>query len=145
MAYRLSRLPTITVGPGASVKYEVGIDQCPTSLEDAIHDAQRLWKDIAESAMRMVMVETLLTEEERAEESTIPSTNGVTGNPDTSKTAAKVPALPLAILKASRVPKVSLRVLDTAIPRDRKPLMTAQNWCREDSERPNDTTKGFWL
>lgn len=51
-----------TVGEGASMNYDHGIDafasimQCPTSLERAIADAERLLTDAAESMMRMVMI-----------------------------------------------------------------------------------------
>jgi glycerate 2-kinase len=51
-----------TIGEDADVNYEVGIDafasimQCPTSLEVAISQAERLLTESAESAMRMVMV-----------------------------------------------------------------------------------------
>lgn len=50
------------VGPNADANYEAGIDayvsmlQCPTTLEKAIQEAERLLKDSAEGAMRMVMV-----------------------------------------------------------------------------------------
>ena len=51
-----------TVGEGASLNYNHGIDayasimQCPSSLEKAITDAQRLLTDAAETMMRMVMI-----------------------------------------------------------------------------------------
>ena len=51
-----------TIGQDADVNYEVGIDafasimQCPSSLETAIADAERLLTESAESVMRMVMV-----------------------------------------------------------------------------------------
>ncbi|KAK5016097.1 hypothetical protein LTR16_003475, partial [Cryomyces antarcticus] len=51
-----------TIGDNAAVNYEVGIDafasviQAPTTLEDAMQDAERLLVEGAESAMRMVMV-----------------------------------------------------------------------------------------
>lgn len=51
-----------TVGVGADVNYSAGIDafasimQCPTSLENAIQEAERLLKDSAECMMRMVIV-----------------------------------------------------------------------------------------
>lgn len=51
-----------TIGQDASVNYEAGIDayasimQCPSSLETAIADAERLLIESAESVMRMVMV-----------------------------------------------------------------------------------------
>ncbi|TKA79404.1 hypothetical protein B0A49_03343 [Cryomyces minteri] len=51
-----------TIGENAAVNYEVGIDafasvmQAPTTLEDAMQDAERLLVEGAESAMRMVMV-----------------------------------------------------------------------------------------
>lgn len=55
-----------TVGLGARTNYEAGIDayasiiQGPSTLEMAIRDAKRLLTDAAESAMRMVMVGTVL-------------------------------------------------------------------------------------
>lgn len=51
-----------TVGEGASMNYEHGIDayasimQCPSTLEKAIADASRLLADAAESMMRFVMI-----------------------------------------------------------------------------------------
>lgn len=51
-----------TVGEGASMNYNHGIDayasimQCPTSLEKAIGDAQRLLTDAAEATTRIFMV-----------------------------------------------------------------------------------------
>ncbi|KAG4417534.1 hypothetical protein IFR04_009346 [Cadophora malorum] len=69
------KLPVIalagTVGVDADVNYLAGIDafasimQCPTSLENAIDQAERLLKDGAESAMRMVVVGRGLNEEKR--------------------------------------------------------------------------------
>lgn len=60
------QLPVIaiagTIGPGARVNYDIGIDamtcilQRPTTLDDAINDAERLTKESAESVMRMVAV-----------------------------------------------------------------------------------------
>ncbi|KAG8625841.1 hypothetical protein KVT40_006242 [Elsinoe batatas] len=51
-----------TVGQGADVNYQAGIDaftsilQAPTTLDKAIAEAERLVTDAAESTMRMVMV-----------------------------------------------------------------------------------------
>lgn len=70
------KLPVVvlagTVGENADVNYLAGIDaftsimQGPTSLENAIEQADRLLKDGAESAMRMILVgRGLLNEEKR--------------------------------------------------------------------------------
>ncbi|KAL2000338.1 hypothetical protein VTN02DRAFT_3264 [Thermoascus thermophilus] len=66
MRAKKHRLPVIalagTIGPGADANYKVGIDayvcmlQRPTTLEEAIREAERLLTDSAECAMRMVMV-----------------------------------------------------------------------------------------
>ncbi|KAH6887615.1 glycerate kinase [Thelonectria olida] len=63
-------LPTIaiagTIGPGARVNYDIGIDaftcilQRPTTLDDAVNDAERLTRESAESVMRIVNVGRLL-------------------------------------------------------------------------------------
>jgi glycerate 2-kinase len=51
-----------TIGEGAQVNYQVGIDayasimQRPTTLENAIEEAEKLLTESAESAMRMVMI-----------------------------------------------------------------------------------------
>jgi glycerate kinase len=51
-----------TLGIDADINYAAGVDafasmmQCPTSLENAIEEAERLLKDLAESAMRLVIV-----------------------------------------------------------------------------------------
>lgn len=51
-----------TIGEGAQVNYDVGIDayasilQCPGSLEAAIKDAEGLLEESAEAAFRMVMI-----------------------------------------------------------------------------------------
>lgn len=51
-----------TVGEDAEVNYEAGIDayasmiQSPTTLEEAVENADELLKDSAEAAMRMVMI-----------------------------------------------------------------------------------------
>lgn len=60
------QLPVIaiagTIGPGARVNYDIGIDamtcilQRPTTLDDAVSDAERLTKESAESVMRIVAV-----------------------------------------------------------------------------------------
>jgi hypothetical protein len=50
------------LGIDADINYATGVDafasmmQCPTSLEKAIEEAERLFKDGAESAMRLVIV-----------------------------------------------------------------------------------------
>jgi glycerate 2-kinase len=55
-----------TIGPGASVNYAVGIDaytcilQKPTTLEEAIKEAERLTKESAEGVMRMIVVGRML-------------------------------------------------------------------------------------
>lgn len=55
-----------TIGPGARVNYDVGIDaytcilQRPTTLEDAIQEAERLTKESAEGVMRMVVIGRML-------------------------------------------------------------------------------------
>ncbi|KAH6661783.1 glycerate kinase [Plectosphaerella plurivora] len=55
-----------TIGPGASVNYDVGIDaytcilQKPTTLEEAIKEAERLTKESAEGVMRMIVVGRML-------------------------------------------------------------------------------------
>lgn len=57
-----------TIGIDAEANYEAGIDafasilQGPTTLENAIKEVERLLKDSAESAMRMVMVGRSLSE-----------------------------------------------------------------------------------
>lgn len=60
------QLPVIaiagTIGQGARVNYDIGIDamtcilQRPTTLDDAINDAERLTRESAESVMRIVAV-----------------------------------------------------------------------------------------
>lgn len=51
-----------TIGPGAKVNYDIGIDamtcilQRPSTLDDAVSDAERLTKESAESVMRIVAV-----------------------------------------------------------------------------------------
>ena len=51
-----------TIGPGARVNYDIGIDamtcilQRPTTLDDAVNDAERLTRESAESVMRIVAV-----------------------------------------------------------------------------------------
>lgn len=55
-----------TIGPGARVNYDVGIDaftcilQRPTTLDDAVNDAERLTRESAESVMRIVAVGRML-------------------------------------------------------------------------------------
>ncbi|KAH7376871.1 glycerate kinase [Plectosphaerella cucumerina] len=55
-----------TIGPGANVNYAVGIDaytcilQKPTTLEEAIKEAERLTKESAEGVMRMIVVGRML-------------------------------------------------------------------------------------
>ncbi|KAF4971969.1 hypothetical protein FZEAL_9707 [Fusarium zealandicum] len=55
-----------TIGPGARVNYDVGIDaftciiQRPMTLDDAVNDAERLTKESAESVMRIVEVGRML-------------------------------------------------------------------------------------
>lgn len=55
-----------TIGPGARVNYDVGIDaytcilQKPTTLEEAIKEAERLTKESAEGVMRMIVVGRML-------------------------------------------------------------------------------------
>jgi glycerate 2-kinase len=120
-----------TVGPGASDNYEVGIDafasilQAPTSLEEAIHDAERLLKDSAESAMRMVIVGTWLRDDDQTQDSSPLSTSGVTGKPNPQKVSAKVPFVPMALLKTFKMPKGPYRIVTTNIAGERNPLVTA--------------------
>ncbi|CAM1501285.1 Fc.00g104470.m01.CDS01 [Cosmosporella sp. VM-42] len=51
-----------TIGPGAQVNYDIGIDaftcilQRPTTLEDAVNEAERLTRESAECVMRIVQV-----------------------------------------------------------------------------------------
>jgi glycerate 2-kinase len=121
-----------TVGSGANDNYEAGIDafasimQAPTSLDEAIHDAQRLLKDSAESAMRMVMVGTRLRDDFQAEQSKIAPTNRNKHKHDLSKVSVttKLPALQTAIFKTFKVPKAPHRGLDITIAKDRKELGT---------------------
>ncbi|ROT36118.1 glycerate kinase [Sodiomyces alkalinus F11] len=55
-----------TIGPGARVNYEVGIDaytcilQRPSTLEEAVVDAERLTRESAECVMRMIIVGRML-------------------------------------------------------------------------------------
>jgi glycerate kinase len=55
-----------TIGQGARINYDIGIDaftcilQRPTTLDDAVCDAERLTKESAESVMRIVAVGRLL-------------------------------------------------------------------------------------
>ena len=55
-----------TIGSGARVNYDVGIDaftcilQRPTTLDDAVSDAERLTRESAESVMRIVAVGRML-------------------------------------------------------------------------------------
>ncbi|KAL2012158.1 hypothetical protein VTN00DRAFT_4876 [Thermoascus crustaceus] len=70
MRAKKHQLPVIalagTIGPGADINYKVGIDayacilQRPTTLEEAIMEAERLLTDSAECAMRMVVVGRML-------------------------------------------------------------------------------------
>ncbi|VUC28767.1 unnamed protein product [Clonostachys rosea] len=64
------QLPVIaiagTIGPGARVNYDVGIDaftcilQRPTTLEDAVMEAEKLTRESAETVMRIVAVGRML-------------------------------------------------------------------------------------
>lgn len=118
-----------TVGPGAGATYESGINaftsimQAPTSLEDAIRDTQRLLKDSAEGAMRMVMVETLLKDQE-ASASRASSADGITSKSDVPRVAAELAARAIPILKAIEVPQVRRGTLDAKV-EDQSPLVTA--------------------
>ncbi|KAH0440925.1 hypothetical protein CcaCcLH18_02268 [Colletotrichum camelliae] len=55
-----------TIGPGARVNYDVGIDaytcilQRPTTLDEAIVEAERLTRESAECVMRMIVVGRML-------------------------------------------------------------------------------------
>ena len=55
-----------TIGPGARINYDVGIDaftcilQRPTTLDDAVSEAERLTRESAESVMRIVAVGRML-------------------------------------------------------------------------------------
>ena len=67
---KMHNLPVIaiagTIGPGARVNYDVGIDaftcilQRPTTLDDAVMEAEKLTRESAESVMRMVAVGRML-------------------------------------------------------------------------------------
>lgn len=67
---KMHNLPVIaiagTIGPGARVNYDVGIDaftcilQRPTTLKDAVLEAEKLTKESAESVMRIVAVGRML-------------------------------------------------------------------------------------
>ncbi len=106
-----------TVGPGASATYESGIDafasimQAPTSLEDAIRDTQRLLKDSAEGAMRMVMVGALLKDQEPPV-SGASSADSATSKSDVPKVAAELAATAIPILKEIKVPEHPRGALD---------------------------------
>ena len=118
-----------TVGPGASATYESGIDafasimQAPTSLEDAIRDTQRLLKDSAEGAMRMVMVGALLKDQE-ASGSGASSADSITSKSDVPQVAAELAATAIPILKAIKVPEIRRGTLDARV-EDQSPLVTA--------------------
>ncbi|KAE9571514.1 hypothetical protein CGMCC3_g12496 [Colletotrichum fructicola] len=55
-----------TIGPGARVNYDVGIDaytcilQRPTTLDEAIVEAEKLTRESAECVMRMIVVGRML-------------------------------------------------------------------------------------
>ncbi|KAM0347216.1 hypothetical protein ACHAP4_011459 [Fusarium culmorum] len=55
-----------TIGQGARVNYDIGIDaftciiQRPMSLDDAVHEAERLTRESAETVMRIVVVGRML-------------------------------------------------------------------------------------
>lgn len=59
-----------TIGPGARVNYEAGIDaftcilQKPSTLDEAVEDAERLTRESAECVMRMIAVGRMLASRE---------------------------------------------------------------------------------
>lgn len=59
-----------TIGPGARVNYEAGIDaftcilQKPSTLDEAVEDAERLTRESAECVMRMIAVGRMLASKE---------------------------------------------------------------------------------
>lgn len=71
------RLPVVaiagTIGPGARVNYEAGIDaftcilQKPSTLDEAVQDAERLTRESAECVMRMIAVGRMLATREVVE------------------------------------------------------------------------------
>ena len=61
-----------TIGPGARVNYDAGIDaftcilQKPSTLDEAVEDAERLTRESAECVMRMIAVGRMLASREGA-------------------------------------------------------------------------------